>query len=145
MIKSRITKIKDKESGNISILALILILLFAFLFLVLGDLCRIFVARETTKKAADAVSLAVSQNILFFDTDTMLHTAEIYADRNYCKLTGLEISYDEVTVTVDKKLDFFILKSIYPDGCMVSSSSCSRIIFPWDEHFGFCKSYKFSY
>ena len=144
-MKYRIPKTGNKQSGNISVLALILILLFAFLFLVLGDLSRIFVAREATKKAADAVSLAVSQNILFFDIDTLKQTAEIYANSNSCKLTGLEISYDEVKVTVDKDLDFIILKSIYPGGCTVSSSSCSRIIFPWDEHFGYCKSYRFSY
>ena len=140
-----IKKIKNEEPGNISVLALVIILLLAFLFLVLGDICRIFVAREATKKAADAVALAVSQDVLFFETDAVISTAEIYADRNSCRLTGLELSYDEVTVTVDKKIDFLIIKNIYPDGCTVSSSSCVRVIFPWDEHFGFCKSYRFSY
>jgi hypothetical protein len=126
-------------------MALILVILFAFLFLVMGDLCRIFVVREVTKKAADSASLAVAQNILFFDADFISDTAETYSDLNGCNLTGLKISYDEVVVTVEKKLDFLLLGSIYPDGCTVSSSSCSRIIFPWDEHFGFCKSYKFNY
>ncbi len=141
----RIKKIKNEEPGNASILALVLILLFAFLFLVLGDICRIFVAREVTKKAADAVALAVSQDVLFFETDNITGTAGIYAERNLCKLTGLELSYNEVKVTVEKKIDFFIAKSFYPEGCTISSSSCAGVVFPWDEHFGFCKSYKFSY
>ncbi len=136
---------KNRASGNISVLALVLVFLFAFLSFALGDICRIFVARETTKNAADAVALAVSQDILFFDTSDVFNTAKVIAEQNDCKLTDIEFSYDEVNATVEKKLDFMVLKGIYPDGCVVYSSSCSRVIFPWDEYFGFCESYKFDY
>ena len=55
--------------GNISVLALVLIIFFAFVFLLLSDVCRIFIARSITKRAADSAAIAVSQNLLFFDMD----------------------------------------------------------------------------
>lgn len=141
----KVKKLNVINPGHISILALFLIILFAFLLLALGEVCRIFVIREVTKKTSDAISLAVSQDILFFNTMEARNTAEVIAEQNSCKLVELVITYDEVFVTVEKKLDFIILRSIYPDGCMIFSSSHSEVKFPWDESFGFCNSYKFNY
>lgn len=141
----KILKLSSKESGNISVVAVFLIILFAILFLILGDICRVFIVREATKKAADAVSLAVSQDILFFNIKESHRNAGIIAESNSCRLTDLKITYDKVLVTVEKDLDFLIIKSLYPGGCTIYASSCSRVIFPWDECFGFCDSYKFKY
>jgi hypothetical protein len=141
----KVKKLDVVNPGHISVLALLLVILFAFLLVALGEVCRIFIIREITKKTSDAISLAVSQDILFFNTREARNTAQVIAEQNSCKLVDLVITYDEVFVTVEKKLDFIILRSIYPGGCMISSSSHSEVKFPWDESFGFCNSYEFNY
>ncbi len=59
--------LKAKNKGNISFLTLAVVVIFTVLFLLIFDLCRIFIAREETKNASDAASLAVAQNLLFFE------------------------------------------------------------------------------
>ncbi|MBM3706850.1 MAG: hypothetical protein FJW69_00700 [Actinobacteria bacterium] len=130
--------------GNISILALFLILLFAFIFLAVCDLCRIFAVREITKKAADAAALSVAQNILFFEYEQCYDDAREIVEKNYCQLCDLQVFYDEVIVSVKRDLNFILIARLFSDGCSIAARSKTKIIYPWDDYFGLCDSYRFS-
>ncbi len=136
---------KTSISGNISIISLISIAVVAFIFFILTDICRIFIIREMTKNTADAIALSCAQDILFFEVDKTESLAQDMAERNSCKLLEIKIFYDRVFVSVEKELHFVMLKSFYPEGCTISSSSSATVIFPWDESFEYCDSYLFSY
>ena len=142
-------KIKDKKiysyRGNISIIALVLVLLFAFIFLAVIDLCRIFIARECTKKAADSAALSAAQNILFFGYDKCFDDAREIAEKNYCYLCDLQVSYDEIVVTVKKDLNFILIARFFSDSPVITARSKTKVIYPWDDYFGLCNSYRFSY
>jgi uncharacterized membrane protein len=140
-----LNKIRAAINGNISILAIVLILLFAFMFLAVSDLCRIFVARESAKKAADAVALSIAQNLLFFDNVECYEIAEKIAEKNYSRLCDLQVSYDEVIVTVERDLKFVLIARFFPDGCRIIVRSKTKVVYPWDDYFGLCNSYRFSY
>jgi hypothetical protein len=133
------------QGGSITVLALVLIVFFAFVFLVLSDFCRIFIGRSITKKAADSAALAVSQNLLFFDVDSVQSIAKNIVEKNNCSLTEVYISYDEATVFVKKEVKFIFLKFAGFNGCEISSCSKAAVIYPWDESLGLCKSYRFGY
>jgi len=142
-IRAKVKKI-GAVRGNISIIALVLIFLFAFIFLAVSDLCRIFIVRESTKKAADAAALAVAQNILFFEYDNYyIHAREI-VEKNYCQLCDIDVSYDEVTVSVRRDLKFILIKGFFSDSCSIYAWSKTKVIYPWDDYFGLCNSYRFS-
>jgi hypothetical protein len=133
------------QGGNIIILALVLIIFFAFIFLVLSDFCRIFIARSETKKTADSATLAVSQNLLFFDVDSVQSLAKNIVEKNNCSLSEIYIGYDQVTVLVKKEVKFIFLKFVGFNSCEITSYSKATVIYPWDESLGLCKSYKFGY
>jgi secretion/DNA translocation related TadE-like protein len=136
---------KLKNSGNISFLVLAVLAVFSFLFLVIFDICRIFAVREETKKASDAVSLAVAQNLLFFENQDCCRIAEEVAELNDCSLAKCSCGYDEVIVTVEKKVEFVFLDRFIRKSSTAASSSTARIMYPWNEQFGYCDSYMFSY
>jgi hypothetical protein len=141
--------IKNKNAGNskgnISMLALFLIMFFAFLFMICIDLCRIYIARELTKNAADAATLSIAQNLLFFENFDYKNIAEELSNKNKCELVECYLDYDEVIVIVGKKLNFILINKIFPVSCTVKSVSKARIIYPWDDYFGFCKNYEFNF
>lgn len=136
---------KVDKKGNISILALVLVIFLAFLFLLVFDLCRILVAREMAKKASDAASLAAAQNLIFFENVNLKKVANKMAKENNCDLVECYWDYDQVTVIVEKKLNFVLIDKLTPKYSRVQSASTVKVIYPWDSQFGFCKSYKFSY
>lgn len=138
-------KLIKKSNGNISIFSLILTLIFALLFLLLIDFCRIFIAREITKKASDAAALAVAQNLIFFHNLDCRSIAEKVAAENNCYLAGCDLSYDEVTIVTGKEMKFILIDKFLPKSCMVQSVSKTKVIYPWDDFFGYCKFYKFNY
>jgi hypothetical protein len=146
-IKKNINKgsYKENNKGNISILALFLIMFFAFLFMVCIDLCRIYIARELTKNAADAVSLSIAQNLLFFENYDYKNAAEEISGKNKCELVQCCLDYDEVVVVTGKKLNFILIDKFFPESCTVKSISKTKIIYPWDDYFGFCKNYEFNF
>jgi uncharacterized membrane protein len=133
------------QGGSITVLALVLIVFFAFVFLVLSDFCRIFIARSITKKAADSAALAVSQNLLFFDVDSVQIIAKNIVEKNNCSLAEVYISYDEVTVFAKKEVKFIFIKFAGFNGYEITSCSKAAVIYPWDESLGLCKSYRFGY
>ena len=118
---------------------------FAFVFLILSDVCRIFIARSITKKAADSAALAVSQNLLFFDLDSAESLAKNIVERNNCGLVEVYIGYDEATVFAKKEVEFTFLKFAGFNSCEITSYSKAAVIYPWDESLGLCKSYRFGY
>ena len=137
--------IKNKNKGNISMLALFLTMFFAFLFMVCIDLCRIYIARELTKGAADAASLSIAQNLLFFENFDYKNAAEEISSKNKCELVECYLDYDEVVVIMEKKLNFILIDKFFPESCTVKSISKTKIIYPWDDYFGFCKNYEFNF
>jgi hypothetical protein len=138
-------KKKGNSKGNISMLALFLTMFFAFLFMVCIDLCRIYIARELTKDAADAASLSIAQNLLFFENFDYKNAAEEISSKNKCELVECYLDYDEVVVVMGKKLNFILINKFFPESCIVKSISKARIIYPWDDYFGFCKNYEFNF
>lgn len=140
-----IKKLSIYSSGNISILTMTLVALFAFLFLMLGDFYRIFTARTVSKSTANAVALALSQNLLFMESKEIPVIAKKIALDNNCSLTGVKIKYDEVIVLVEKNIDFVLLDIIGINNCRIRSVSKSKVIYPWDDSFGSCKQYRFEY
>jgi hypothetical protein len=138
-------KNKGKDKGNISMLALLLTMFFAFLFMVCIDLCRIYIARELTKDAADAASLSIVQNLLFFENFDYKNAAEEISSKNKCDLVECYLDYDEVVVIMEKKLNFILINKFFSESCTVKSISKARIIYPWDDYFGFCKNYEFNF
>ena len=100
-------KNKGKDNGNISMLALFLTMFFAFLFMVCIDLCRIYIARELTKDAADAASLSIAQNLLFFENFDYKNAAEEISSKNKCELVECYLDYDEVVVSHGEKTKFY--------------------------------------
>ena len=138
-------KKKGNSKGNISMLALFLTMFFAFLFMVCLDLCRIYIARELTKDAADAASLSIAQNLLFFENFDYENAAEEISSKNKCGLVECYLDYDEVVVIMEKKLNFILIDKFFPESCTVKSTSKTKIIYPWDDYFGFCKNYEFNF
>ena len=138
-------KNKGNSKGNISMLALFLTMFFAFLFMVSIDLCRIYIARELTKSAADAASLSIAQNLLFFENFDYKNAAEEISGKNKCDLVECYLDYDEVVVIMERKLNFILINKFFPESCTVRSISKARIIYPWDDYFGFCKNYEFNF
>jgi hypothetical protein len=133
------------QGGNIMIPALVLVVFFAFVFSILSDFCRIFIARSETKKAADSAALAVSQNLLFFEVDSAQGLAKNIVEQNGCKLAEVYTGYDEATVFAKKEVKFIFLKFAGFNSCEIISSSRAKVLYPWDESLGLCKSYRFGY
>src|SRR3972149_3171082 len=135
--------LKAQNRGNISFLTLAVVIVFSVLFLLIFDLCQVFIAREETKNASDAVSLAVAQNLLFFENSDCNKIAEETAQKNNCILIEYSYDYDEVMVTVERKLDFILIDKFISKDCSVRSTSKTKVIYPWDDQFGYCETYEF--
>lgn len=137
--------LKTQKRGNISFLTLTAVIIFAVLFLLIFDLCQVFIAREETKKASDAASLAVAQNLLFFENLDCNKMAQEVIQRNNCTLIECRYDYDEIQVTVEKKLDFILLDKFILKYASVKSTSRAKVIYPWDGQFDYCDTYEFVY
>ena len=137
--------LKIQNSGNITFLALVAVTMFSIIFLVIFDICQIFVVREETKNASDAASLAVVQNLLFFENPDCLRIAEKVALSNNCKLVECICTYDEVIVTVEKRVRFALINQFITEYGMVKSTSKAEVVYPWNEQFSYCDSYKFGF
>ncbi len=62
MIKAR----RWRQDGSSAVMILVMVIIFLVLFAGVLDVCRIIIYRENTKNAADAISLAVAQEMVFF-------------------------------------------------------------------------------
>jgi secretion/DNA translocation related TadE-like protein len=140
-----LNNLRIQNRGNVSLLALVAVTVFAVLFMFIFDFCQIFIAREATKNASDAASLAVAQDLLFFENHDCSGAAEKVAASNNCVLVECICDYDEVTTTVEKKLDFILIGKLIPGHSEIRSSSKVKVIYPWEEQFNHCRSYEFIY
>ncbi|MBN1299359.1 MAG: Tad domain-containing protein [Actinobacteria bacterium] len=131
--------------GSISIISLFSVIIFALIFLLLIDLSRIFVARTMTKKSSDASSLAIAQDLLFFEKDRAIGTALEIAEQNNCDFGSITVTYDEVIVSNKKTVSFVLAGIFLKDSITVTSASRSKITYPWDERINLCKRYRFDY
>ncbi len=138
-------KLVLKNRGNISFLTIAVLVIFLILFVVILDLCQIFIAREETKKASDSASLAVAQNLLFFDNEGCCEIAREVAELNNCTMAGCGFDYDEVMVRVEKNVRFIILDNLIEGKSTITSTSKAKVLYPWDEHFNYCDYYEFNY
>ncbi len=141
----QLKRIKSNNKGNISFLALTTILIFSFLFLLIFDICQIFVAREATRNAADSIALSIAQDLLFLEENEIKQMAIEAAAENGCTISGIKYDYDIVEVEVEKELKFIALGKLFPGYDSVRSASKTQVIFPWDDEFGYLKSYRFRY
>jgi len=133
------------QRGNVSLILMSATVLLFIFFLILFDLCRVFVAREETKNASDAAVLAVSQNLLYFDNLECRRIAQDVTAEYGCSLVYLEIGYDEVKACTEKELSLFVVDRFLTGSARVRSVSRSRVIYPWDFKFNYCKYYKFDF
>ncbi|MDD3819160.1 MAG: flp pilus-assembly TadE/G-like family protein [Actinomycetota bacterium] len=141
----RIQNIIIQDSGNITLPVLVTGVILTILFLVVLDICQVFKVREQTKNASDAASLAVAQNLLFFENPDCAKVAEEVTRLNNCTLVECICSYDSVTVTVEKSVKFFLIDKFIRGDSMVKSTSKTKVVYPWDEEFNYCDSYRFSF
>jgi len=131
--------------GNISILLATLALMFVMLFVSIFDIFQLYIAREYTKNASDAIALAVAQNLLFFDEEEIVEITDEISKKNDCDIDSIKFSYDEITVTTVKKVNFLFAGRIFKNSSTVCSTSKVKVTYPWDEKFGNCRFFKFDY
>jgi hypothetical protein len=131
--------------GNLSILLAVSTLIAALLFVSLFDIFELYIAREHTKNASDAIALAVAQNLLFFDGDEIIIITDEISKKNNCEIDSIEFDYDEITVTTFKKVKFLFAGKVLKKGDMVYSTSKAKVTYPWDERFKNCDLYIFEF
>jgi len=134
--------LRDKESGNISLLTVIITLVAVLLFLAIFDMLKIFICREETKKASEAICLAIAQDKLFFQEDDIPET--ITSLKNNCRLNDISIGYDEVYAVAEKQVELLLLDIFSRKGFYIRSGTKVKIIYPWEGNSD-CQSYSFHY
>jgi hypothetical protein len=143
--KIYILPVLKSTKGNISILLALLTLMAALLFVSVFDIFALYIAREHTKNASDAIALAVAQNLLFFDEDEIMIITDEISKKNDCEIDSIKFSYEEITVTTFKKVKFIFAGKILKKGDTVYSTSNVKVIYPWDERFKNCDSFIFEF
>ena len=134
-----------RPGGNLSILLIISTLMVMLLLVSLFDIFSLFIAREHTKNASDAIALAVAQNLLFFDDDEIFMITDEISKKNSCEIESIKFDYDEITVTTLKKVKFLFIGKILKEGGMVFSTSKVKVAYPWDERFKNCDFFIFEF
>lgn len=140
-----LNSLRIKNKGNTSFIVLAAVVVLSVLFILIFDLCRIFIAREVTKNASDAASLAAAQDLLFLSDQSCVTAAQKVSTKNNCRLVECRYSYNEVIVTVEKRFEFILLDRLLPGNNYIKATSKAEVVYPWDDHYGYCKSHKFSY
>jgi len=141
-----LNKIIRRQKGNSTLFVIVLTLVCIFLLLALFDLCSTYIIREQTKEVSEAISLAIAQQLLFFDQDELILMAEKMAASRYCSLAVCNIGYDKIEVSVERKTEIAVLDRIgLSKFKTVRSSSSVKIIYPWDRELGLCHYYEFGY
>lgn len=143
--KRHILSALKSSEGNLSILLALLTLMAALLFVSVFDIFALYIAREHTKNASDAIALAVAQNLLFFDEDEILIITDEISKKNSCEIDSIKFGYDEITVTTVKRVKFMFAGKILKKGDTVYSTSKVKVTYPWDERFKNCDSFIFEF
>jgi hypothetical protein len=141
MIKAR----RGRQDGSSTVVVLIMIIIFLVLFASVLDVCRILIYREHTRNAADAIALAVAQEIIFFEYRELDGIAEKMAGKYRCKLESLNITYDMVTVSAVSEIKLLLLDRFKDDVWSIKSVSSAKITYPWDRRLGLYRYYEFSF
>jgi hypothetical protein len=134
-----------RQDGSSTVLILVIVIIFLVLFAGVLDVCRILLCREHTKNAADAMSLAVAQEMVFFEYEELDSIAEKIACRYKCRLESINITCDMVTVSAVSEIKLLLLDSFRNDVCHIESISSAEITYPWDAELGLCRYYEFSF
>lgn len=143
--KTYILPVLKSTKGNLSILLALLTLMAALLFVSIFDIFQLYIAREHTKNASDAIALAVAQNLLFFNEDEIFITADEISKKNDCEIDFIKFDYEEITVTTVKKVKFMFVGKILKNSDTVYSTSKVKVTYPWDERFKNCNSFEFEF
>lgn len=140
-----IYKRKGRQDGNSAVVILVMVIFFLVLFTGILDVCRILICRERTRNAADAISLAVAQELIFFEYRELDIIAEKMAGRYKCRLESLNITYDTVTVSTASDIKLLLLDRFRDDVWNVRSASSAEVIYPWDRRLGLYRYYEFNF
>ncbi|MCE5329144.1 hypothetical protein LLG07_02255 [bacterium] len=138
-------RIFKNKSGNLSIISGVTALIFFMLFISVFDIFQLYIAREHTKNASDAIALAIAQNLLFFEENKIFEIAKKAGEENYCEIDSIEFNYEEIIVTTVKKVNFLFWDKIFKNNSLVYSTSKVKVTYPWDEKFGNCRFFIFDY
>ncbi len=138
--------IKSHKRGSVNILVLFIIIFICIFLIIIFDCSIIFIKREKTENIAEMISLAVSQELLFFknyESDILnILAAQEEILKNY--EIKIKISEDEVEVSATTPLNLmFMGKTLNKNN--ITSTAITKILYPWDETFDFCKKYKFQF
>ena len=143
--KNCIPHVLKSTRGNLSIFMALATLMAALLFISIFDIFQLYIAREHTKNASDAIALAIAQNLLFFDEDEILIITDEISKKNDCEIDSIKFGYDEITVTTVKRVKFMFAGKILKKGDTVYSTSKVKVTYPWDERFKNCDSFIFEF
>jgi len=140
-----IRAIRWRQDGGSAIMILVMVIIFLVLFAGVLDVCRIIIYRENTKNAADAISLAVAQEMVFFGYRELDSIAEKMAGMYRCRLGSLNITYDRVTASAVSDIRLLLLDRFRDDVWNIRSVSSVEITYPWDRRLGLYRYYEFSF
>lgn len=141
-----IYRIIHRRVGNIAIVVLIGVIVFMVLFTFIIDACLMLVGRERTKTAADAIALAIAQEMLFLNYQELYILAEEVAKKHNCRAGLIDIKYDMIYASAVSEIELLLLDVLWPtDLEIISSISSVEIIYPWDIDFGLCRHYEFNF
>jgi len=140
-----IRAIRWRQDGSSAIMILVMVIIFLVLFAGVLDVCRIIIYRENTKNAADAISLAVAQEMVFFGYRELDSIAEKMAGMYRCRLGSLNITYDRVTASAVSDIRLLLLDRFRDDVWNIRSVSSVEITYPWDKRLGLYSYYEFSF
>ncbi len=141
-----ISRRKSGQAGSSAIVVLVLVVVFLVLFTGLLDVCRILAGRERTRNAADAIALAVAQEMIFCQYQGLDIIAVQMAGRHGCRLESLNITYEGVEVSVVSEVELLIMKRFWHKGAgTIRSVSAAEVTYPWDRGLGLCRYYEFNF
>ncbi|MCJ7665199.1 MAG: pilus assembly protein TadG-related protein [Actinobacteria bacterium] len=141
-----ILKNRSGQDGNSAIIVLVIVIVLLVLFAGILDVCRILISRERTRNAADAISLAVAQEMIFLEYQGLDIIAKEMACRHGCRLESLNVTYDMVTVSAVSEVELLFLDKIWHGGLKtIRSISAAEITYPWDSRLGLCRYYGFNF
>lgn len=133
------------QDGSSAVVILVMVIVFLVLSVSVLDVCRILICRERTRNAADAISLAVAQEMVFFEYRELDSIAEEMAGRYRCRLESLNITYDMVTASAVSDIKLLLLDRFRDDLWNVRSVSSAEITYPWDRRLGLYRYYEFGF
>ena len=142
----RIMGRKYRQDGSSTVLVLVMVIIFLVLFAGILDVCRVLIYRENTRNAADAISLAITQEMIFLEYLELDIMVNELTGKYKCRLEFLNITYDMVSVSAVSNVELLLLDRLRHDNkWMVRSMSAAKVTYPWDGRLGLYEYYEFSF